>query len=72
MVKMNLYRVFNGYIGFVSVNVLIVAANEERALELAREKFKEQSSSYGENYYSNLEAKLLGSAEKELICDIEE
>ncbi len=69
---MNLYRVSNGYIGFAPINVLIVVANEERALELAREKFKSESERYGEAYYSNLKAELLGSAEKELVCEIEE
>lgn len=69
---MNLYRVTNGYIGESYVRVLIIAKNEERALELAKEKFKSESDNYGEAYYSNLKAELLGSAEKELICEIEE
>lgn len=69
---MNLYRVSNGYMGFVPISVLIVAANEERVLALAREKFKSESERYGEVYYSNLKAELLGSTEKELVCEIEE
>jgi hypothetical protein len=69
---MNLYRVINGYMGESYVRVLVVAQNEERALELAREKFKSESEHYGEAYYSNLQAELLGNTEKELVCEIEE
>lgn len=69
---MNLYRVTNGYMGESYVRVLIIARNEERALELGKEKFKSESEHYGQAYYSNLEAELLGNAEKELVCDIEE
>jgi hypothetical protein len=69
---MNLFRVSNGYIGESYVRVLVVAKDKARALELAKEKFKSESGYYGERYYSNLEAELLGNTEKELICEIEE
>lgn len=69
---MNLYRVTNGYMGESYVRVLIVAKTESRARELAREKFKSESERYGEAYYSNLKAELLGNTEEELVCEIEE
>ena len=69
---MNLYRVSNGYIGESYVRVLIVAKDEGRALELAKEKFKSESGHYGEKYYSNLESELLGNVEEELVCEIED
>lgn len=69
---MNLYRATNGYMGESYVRVIVVAKNEQRALKLAKEKFKSESKHYGEKFYSNLEAEFLGSAEKELVCEIEE
>ena len=70
--RMNLYRITNGYMGESYVRVLIIAENEELALGLAKKKFKSESDHYGKAYYSNLKAELLGSAEKELVCEIEE
>ena len=69
---MNLYRVSNGYIGESYVRVLVVSKDEQRALKLAKEKFKSESGHYGEKYYSNLELELLGNVEEELVCEIEE
>lgn len=55
---MKIYIITNGYIGDGLVTVLACAKNEERALELARKKFKEEFEKYphyGEGYYSRLE-----------------
>jgi hypothetical protein len=37
---MKLFKVTNGYIGFVDVNALVIAKDEGEALESARLKFK--------------------------------
>lgn len=59
---MKLYEVTNGYIGDSAVRVLVITDNEERAIELAREKYKKEVdkfSFYDESYYKNLEANCL-------------
>ena len=59
---MKLYEVTNGYIGSSYMRVLVIAKDEERAVELAREKYKKEVdkfSFYNESYYKNLEANCL-------------
>ena len=55
---MKLYEVTNGYIGSSYVRVLVIAKDEERAVELAREQYKKEfdKSSF---YYKRLEANCL-------------
>lgn len=56
---MKLYVILNGYQGDGAVKVYVVAQNEERAIELARAKFKEATerpgSPYDQSYYVDLE-----------------
>ncbi|MBE7099475.1 hypothetical protein [Bacillus cereus] len=77
--KMNLYYVTNGYFGDTGVHVYVIAENEDRAEELASQKFKEDakeneeygSGSYEENYWTDLE--VLCEAEdvsKEFVSDV--
>jgi len=67
---MKLYEVTNGYIGNSAVRVLVITENEERAIELARIKFKKEAEQYpdfyDEDYYEDLEAYCLcGNTNKE-------
>lgn len=50
---MKLYEVTNGHMGFSYVRCLIIAENEEKAKDLARIKYKEESTTEG--YYNNLQ-----------------
>ncbi len=55
---MNLYRVYNGYTGFSAVHVLVTAASEQDAVDLARPVFKrEQPDNPG--FSANLDAELV-------------
>lgn len=60
---MKLYKVTNGFIGYGEVKVFVVATNEERAIELARDKFKEECDRrpnvYNKRYYKNLQAECI-------------
>jgi len=59
---MKLYEITNGYTGYSYVRVYVVADNEKKAIELAREKFKEEAEdriAYNEKYYNNLEAEVM-------------
>lgn len=42
---MKLFEVFNGYTGYEEVHVEVIAENENRAYELASERFKEYAKS---------------------------
>ena len=68
-----LYRVLNGYrdLGVKYV----VAPNEKRAIELARERYKKETESeynpYDEDYYKNLEADCMCSnLDQEWISEV--
>jgi hypothetical protein len=72
---MKLYRVLNGYQGFGEVKVFVVAPNEKRAIELARERYKKETESeynpYDEDYYKNLEADCMCSnLDQEWISEV--
>jgi hypothetical protein len=56
---MKLYEVTNGYIGESYVRCLVVAANEERALELAAKRYKEGGEGHPKNYWEMLKVKCL-------------
>ena len=63
---MKLYEVCNGFIGNSSVKVFVIADTEEKALEIARDKFLKEASEiiygkprYPSSYYENLTAKCL-------------
>lgn len=64
---MKLYEVRNGYTGESYVRCYVVAQTEERAIELAREKYKEEAHKIGllgvrlfpDNFYTDLEAEEL-------------
>lgn len=51
---MKLFRVYNGYMGFSSISVVVLAETEERAIELAREDFKKNKGIHGKGYYKDL------------------
>jgi len=57
-----------------SVNVLVVASTEERALELAKDKFKEDAITHqkSDNYYKNLEVEMICNTDNEYIGQIED
>ncbi|WP_425204003.1 hypothetical protein [Priestia megaterium] len=40
---MNLYEIYNGYTGYGSVHVIVLAENDEKAKELASEQLKESA-----------------------------
>jgi hypothetical protein len=54
---MRLYEVTNGYMGASYVRCLVIAENEERALELAKEQYKNKDSR--EKYWNNLYAECI-------------
>lgn len=58
---MKLYIVENGYTGNGSVECSVIAENEERAIELAREEYKKHAKElyYISDYYNNLYATCL-------------
>lgn len=58
---MNLYRVYNGYMGCASVRCLVVAANEKRAEEIGRGEYKKATDKNGDDphYYENIEVELI-------------
>lgn len=56
-VNMKIYSITNGYIGNEILKVLVCADSEERALELAKKRFKdaiERNLNYNEDFYNNL------------------
>ena len=68
---MKLFEVDNGYIGFGVVKCFVIAENEDRAIEIARHKYKAQSKCYGEHYYLNLTATCLcDDTSKEFVSEI--
>lgn len=58
---MKLYEVTNGYTGYDTVMCQVIAPDETRAIELARERFKAAAKDYGqgEPFYSNLKAQVV-------------
>lgn len=56
---MKLYEVTNGYLGFSYVRCYVIAESEERAVEIAREKYKAASIGYKDAYYNNLTAEVM-------------
>lgn len=70
---MKLYEVMNGYMGESYVRCLVIAEDEETAIEKARVEYKKESSEYvrgkrRENYYTELRANLLcDDTEKEFV-----
>lgn len=74
---MKLYEVTNGYIGNSAVRVLVITENKERAIELARIKFKKEAEQYpdfyDEDYYEDLEAYCLcDNANKEWASEAQD
>ncbi|MHB9110624.1 MAG: hypothetical protein ACYDCO_26530 [Armatimonadota bacterium] len=71
---MKLYRIYNGYTGDSAVHVLVVAESKERALELAAERFKQESESrlnpYPSRYWQNLTAEFLCECSAEYASDV--
>ena len=66
---MKLFRATNGYIGFSDVHCYVVAESEERARELATDKFKEVEL-YKENYWNDLEIEYICDCDKEFATDV--
>nr|WP_158327645.1 hypothetical protein [Brevibacillus laterosporus] len=66
---MKLWEVTNGFMGYSYCHVIAIADTEERAKELASEKFKERASSENERFWTNLEVECLGDATTELVID---
>lgn len=68
---MNLYRVWNGWVGAGAIRVLVVASDEDRARELATDRFRERAeamnrmtarpdeSMIGESYWTDLDVEVL-------------
>lgn len=60
---MKLWAVYNGWIGWSDVHVLVIAPDEERAKALASEVLRRDAQNrrnpYPESYWTNLEAELL-------------
>jgi len=58
--KMKLWECYNGYLGAGAVTCLVIAEKKETAIEMAREKFKQDAAAepsiYGDEYYSNITA----------------
>lgn len=62
--NINLYEVWNGYVGEGHVRSYVVAHSKEHAIQLARPGFYKQAKEnnlYPEAYYTNLNAELLGA-----------
>lgn len=49
---LNLYLVYNGFVGCGPVRIGVVAHSEERAIELAREVCKKEYDSYGVDFWN--------------------
>ena len=56
---MKLYQVYNGFMGFGPIFVIVIAKNKKDAERLARDKFKEGGPSAGKLYWNNLKVELL-------------
>lgn len=73
---MKLYRVYNGYMGFGPVHVLVIANTKKLARELASEAFKKVGGErYGEPYYrpSKLEIELItDDLSKTFVSEVDE
>lgn len=68
---MKLYEVNNGYVGFGVVKCFVIAENEDRAIEIARHKYKAQSKYYNKDYYLNLTATCLcDNTSNEFVSEI--
>jgi hypothetical protein len=66
---MNLYRVYNGYTGFVDVSCLVTAPTKDIALTLAEQSYKE-TREYRKNkdYAAHLKADLIFENCNEMHC----
>lgn len=62
---MSLYEVTNGYHGESYVRVYVWCASEHMALKLAKESFREAAGNHGADYWTNLRAEFLFSADNE-------
>lgn len=76
---MKLYEVINGYTGNSYVRCLVIAETEERAIELAREEYKNDSKKCRKhikddsNYWENLKTvELCDDTSKEYIGGVED
>lgn len=69
---MNLYEATNGYVGCGVVRAIVLADNEEQALEVARKKYKEtqtnERSSYDDSWHENVEVWLVAEDVKSGYC----
>lgn len=69
---MNLYEATNGYVGVGVVRAVVLADNEEQALEVARKKFKETQtngrSSYEDSWHENVVISLVAEDVKSGYC----
>ncbi|ETT46292.1 hypothetical protein C171_28592 [Paenibacillus sp. FSL H8-237] len=76
---MNLYQVFNGYMGNGPVYVIVLAEDEERARVSASEAFKKDAFCpawnqyrHPESYWTRLEVKFLSDAGVPFVSEVEE
>lgn len=74
---MYFYIITNKYVGNGYIRVYIIAPNDERALELARQKFKENSDSrgkhgYDEDYWTDLRIVLRVQADAEYVSAVDD
>jgi hypothetical protein len=70
---MKLYEATNGFMRFSYVRAYVIAENEERALQIAKDKFKENNRNHGSRYWENVEVKAIcEDTTKEFISDIED
>ncbi len=63
---MKLFEVNNGYVGFGVVKCFVIAENEDRAIKIARHKYKAQ----GEHYYYLTATCLCDDTSKEFVSEI--
>lgn len=63
---MKLWEIFNGFTGSAAVKVFVITDTEEKALEIAKTRFKEKANQmiygkprYPNSYYENLTAECL-------------
>ncbi len=78
--NMKLWIVYNGFLGFGSCKVYVIAETEKRAIEMARDVYKKEVEKmrlnqklydyYKKRYYTNLKAELLcDDTTKEWVAD---
>lgn len=81
---MNLYQVFNGYMGNGPIFVIVLAEDEEKARASASEAFKKDAFSpalnkydkdkyrHPQSYWTKLEVKFLSDARVPFVSEVEE